>query len=423
MAEENGSDGLWQITEEQVSQPVELVGGDRLEPKNLVSDKVAEVNPGGDDICFQDKRVSEEMTIDQIEELMGFEESEDLSDQKDVNLGSGPEQMIIDELEHIVRGNEDNVSENNSKPLRTPLFQNQSCANEVGSSNDKGERAEFQQIDMTGPGDVSQTLSCLDDIVTGGSASPRANYADERLLLNIDPTEQQEVKELNSVSASGSNGSTNFAFGDIDKEKSHAQAMCDNFNLSPDNNTVSDIMDSCNGKDDQRSPLTNEFKVEHEMQLKDRELEISVCDGNKVDSTNHMAEDIDMEEGEISGGYIMDDISMDTLLQDPEIRDKKVTEEPINEFSSETSFILVDRFDTTNILVELRGSDRNKTVYTPENFLHEGVLRDGACTNDSIRETLRIEKKDGDGNNNLVLPVNIMEEDATGHNKVSTEEV
>lgn len=422
ICEENGgNEFLGRRTENQVARHVELVGIDSTEAKNL--------------------NVNEQMTINQIEQLMRLEENEDLLNQKDVigfrNPGSGPQQMLIDELEHIVKGNKDIVHENNLNPQQIPLVGKQSDISEVELLENKEEHVEIQQIGVKNSVSVSQKLSCLDDVGIGGSAgSPGENEEEKRSLLST------EVMELNSVSVTDSSNSSIPVnkFGENEKGKNHAQKGSEDSNLSLEKYTVSDALDSRDDNDDQISVKPDALEVDNEISVKDKELEKPVGSGVTVGSADRMTEDVEMEDGEISGDYSIDGISMDTLLQDAEIlENKRVSEEPLNrcindkrEFSYDepnerdpgSTFFTLYTVDKNNTgAVGLGGYDRNKSAYTPDIVVPKETLgAEKLDANDSMLEARKIEKK-GAGGNNIVLHEQILENDTTRHNSISTEKV
>ncbi|XP_024017174.1 uncharacterized protein LOC21409920 isoform X1 [Morus notabilis] len=429
---ENGGDEFGQTTEKQASQQVELVRNDSMEAKSLVFEKECEVTLSGDNNGSQDRRLNEQMTINQIEQLMRLDENDGLSNQKAEigfqNPGIGPEQMLIDELEHIVKGKRAIVLENNLKPPQIPLVENRSDINEDELLYHKEEHVDLRQSGIKRSVSACQTLSSSDDdIRIGGSASPREKGENIHSLLN------NEVMLLNNSSIAFNES------GEVEKAKNHAQKGCEDSNLLLDKNTVADTLDASNNNDGQGSPKADALKVDHEMPVKDKELENPVCGGDTVGSAGHMTEDVDMEEGEISGYYSMDDISMDTLLQDAEVLEgKRESEEPLNrclkdkreflgdepnEADSGSTFFAFDKVDKNNNgAVGLREIDFSKTICATDIVVHKETLGAGKLdVNDSVPPAQKIEKKGTEGINNVVLCGRILEDDATRHYKVSTQ--
>ena len=442
---EKGSNELGQRSETQAFQHVELVGSDSKETNlAIASKKVMEDNLNVSDNGFQDRKLSEQMTIGKIDQLMRLDENENLSNQKGASglqePGFGYELMLIDELEDIVKGNEDNDHENNSKPLTVPLVHNRSgIDDEVVLSNSQKEQLDIKQIDIKMSGNGSQKVLSSDNVVIGGTALSRENNENIQSLLNtevLDPgaIRKQKDSELNSVSAFDSNKSSVpiIEFGKTEMRESCGQRISEDLALSLVRRTVANTLEDSNKGNNQSSRETNSLKVERELSPKDMELEKPVFYGNIGDSVNHMMGSIDMEEGEISGGYSVDGISMDMLLQDAVVLDgKKVNEEPITDKEVFSCSVASERdFGSASFLLENSGgvglyeSNRNKAVGTPDIIVSGNALSANKVdASDAILEDIKIESKGSDGNNKLVLHGQSLQEDATRHHKISTSKV
>ncbi|PON46806.1 Zinc finger, CCCH-type [Parasponia andersonii] len=412
---ENGSNELGQITEKRVAQHIELICNDSTEPK--VSEKVMEVNLNVGDDAFRDRELGEQMAIDQIDQLMILDENEDLSNQKDVSgfqePGFGSALMLINELENIVKGNENIFHENNSKPSMVPFVQDRSIIDQVPFSNHQKEQADFKQIDINFSGNVSEKV--LPSLLN-------TEVLDAGIVR-----EQQKDSEPDSVSAVDSNNSIPIIeFGKTERREGHSQKSSEDLSFSPGRSRVANTSDASDKSNDQISLETNALKVS----FKDTQLEKPVCYGNVGDSANHKIEDVDVEEGEISGGYCTDDISMDMPLQDTGILEgKKVNEDPIadkqelsrniaSEIDFGSTFFLLDNNDG----VGLRESDKNKTVGTLDIVVNKKALRASKVdASDDVLEAQKFEANGGHGNDKVVLHGQSLEEDGTRHHNISTE--
>ncbi|PON84420.1 Zinc finger, CCCH-type [Trema orientale] len=412
---ESGSNELGQITEKRVAQHVELVCNDSTEPK--VSEKVMEVNLNVGDDAFRDRELGEQMAIDQIDQLMIVDENEDLSNQKEVSgfqdPGFGSELMLINELENIVKGNENIFHENNSKPLTVPFVQDRSIIDQVPFSNHQKEQVDFKQIDIDFSGNVSEEVlpSLLNTEV-----------------LDAGIVREQKDSELDSVSAVDPNNSIPISeFGKTERREGHSQKSSEDLSFSLGRSTVANALDAGDKSNDLISLETNALKVS----FKDMELEKPVRYDNVGDSANHMIGDIDVEEGEISGGYCTDDISMDMPLQDTGILEgKKVNEEPIadkqelfcniaSEIDFGATFFLIDKSGGGG----LRESDKNKTVGTLDIVVNEKALRASKVdASDDVLEAQKFETNVSHGNDKVVLHGQSLEEDGTRHHNISREQ-
>ncbi|XP_030488308.2 uncharacterized protein LOC115705191 isoform X2 [Cannabis sativa] len=429
----NEKDGneLGQRTESQASQFVELVGSDNTQPQGLKSDKNTEVNLNVDDKCSLDSRHSQQLSIDEIDKLMRIDENEDLPNQKDASDFQepefGPELVLIDELECIVKGSEDTVLDNNSKPPVVSLVQNQSGIDEVVVFNNQKEHVDSKQIDSEMSVNVSQKALSLNNVVIGESVVRRENSEDIPSLLNTTVLDagtvrQQNDRELNYAAAMDLNNSSVSIIeaGKTERTEFHGENFSEasSFNKT----TLANTSGVNNGNDDKTTGEPDALKEVQEMSLKDIKLDESVSCG--------IMGDVDMEEGEISGGFSVDDISMDMLLQDAVLLEgDKVNEESIpdteelsckvaTERDSESTFSLLDN----NNGMGFKESDKTKAVSKPDVSVNEILQRASKVdANDALLETTIIEKNNIVGSNKLVLH-GIIEEDATDHDKPATED-
>ncbi|KAF3439620.1 hypothetical protein FNV43_RR17898 [Rhamnella rubrinervis] len=471
--DDGGSNESDKRTEKEASEHVALVGSDNMELGIPASQEATELGMSFDDTVSRDGLFGDtQMAIDQIERIMNAEENEDVSNQNNVivneptfgiafqDQGFVPEQMLTDELERIVKGNQDFVHENTLKPSTTRLDQDKSGIDIGELLNNQEEHVDFQQNFIMKSGNASEKLcnsfdSSFDNIMTGESSNPRDTFEEKHspfktIVLDTVPIMQQKERETEKTgSAGGSKKSPilNTDVGDIEEEEHHNYKVSEAFDISSDKNTVSD-------HDQQNYSLkVNSMEVEHEILSKDEELKKSDCRSDAMDSANYMAGG-DIEEGEISGDYTLDDDSMDMILQNGlGLDDKKVHEEnilrclvdkkelPCNEVNEQdfesTSSPASTSNNTNTGGVELRESDGNKMVCRPEiivngktviadkldgyNFMLEAARSDNKGSGDGGGVLLPASYPNNNNNNNLSLDRKILEEEARNHKITSTE--
>ncbi|KAL5572454.1 hypothetical protein UlMin_022051 [Ulmus minor] len=393
----NGSNRSKQKTEKQVLQHPELVGSDSTKPKSSAAQTVSDVSLSVDDNASQDIEFSEQMSMDQIEQFMGFYENEDLSNGKDV-VGfqdqETTEQKLMAELEIIVKGNEECPHETDLN-LFTAFDQNQRGRHEVDNQQ---EHVGCQKLVTWNSGNVDQKLSSLDNVVMGENSSSRDSEGKNTALntetLDFENERQPREMNLNSVSASDENTShvpINES-GEFEEAENLSHKVSEDFDMSLDKNSVADTLNPSKCNDEQFFMKTNAPEIDHEIPLKKKELDKSACMGDMADLSNHVVEGVDIEEGEISGDDGVDDNSMDMLPQDA----------------------VVTKDNDINGRVELQSCKNNKMVCTPETVGHEKTENFvKGDENDTKLGAGSTEKKNGLEKNTLVLHGQILEEDAT----------
>ncbi|KAL5736500.1 hypothetical protein ACOSP7_030970 [Xanthoceras sorbifolium] len=123
-----------------------------------------------------------------------------------------------------------------------------------------------------------------------------------------------------------------------------------------------------------RSPSRiNELELQHEMLQKEMELEKVVCTNGIVGSYNYISENVEVEEGEISWDFDVNDALLDIFLDDSVVsEEKKVDGKQVNgSFYESTSFIMntVDHANSDRA-VELEESVSNERQFKSKSVVH-----------------------------------------------------
>lgn len=290
----------------------ELVGPNAA----VVDNSLAEKDKAGDeDRWFGDAQI----VLDEIQDILQVEENGNLLKQElavcdgdyetgNFDEGLGQQRMLMDELEHILKGDVIFVHE------------------EDALVNDRQEHVDIQQI------------------------------------VNVESRSEAELQ----VDKGDSN---------LDVPKS--------FDSSVDRNMDSHASKPAEDSEERNSKLrTNSLEFENEMQQKEMEEEKLVHTNGIIGAHDHRAEDVEVEEGEISGHFEVDEVSIDMIIdnavvsnekkEDEEQVSKDVTDKtdfPCNEkcggtekFSDSTSVCLnaVDH-NASGGTVELQETVRNET--------------------------------------------------------------
>ncbi|KAK9208839.1 hypothetical protein WN944_001200 [Citrus x changshan-huyou] len=306
-----------QISAAQDSRPG-MCGSDELVGPNaaVVDNSLAEKDKAGDeDRWFGDAQI----VLDEIQDILQVEENGNLLKQElavcdgdyetgNFDEGLGQQRMLMDELEHIMKGDVILVHE------------------EDALVNDRQEHVDIQQI------------------------------------VNVESRSEAELQ----VDKGDSN---------LDVPKS--------FDSSVDRNMDSHASKPAEDSEERNSKLrTNSLEFENEMQQKEMEEEKLVHTNGIIGAHDHRAEDVEVEEGEISGHFEVDEVSIDMIIdnavvsnekkEDEEQVSKDVTDKtdfPCNEkcggtekFSDSTSVCLnaVD-YNANGGTVELQETVRNET--------------------------------------------------------------
>ncbi|XP_059431918.1 zinc finger CCCH domain-containing protein 7 isoform X2 [Corylus avellana] len=406
---DHGSDEVARATGKEECESVELIGPDRMECQNLATRKEAVSDESCEAIGAEDGGVfgdAQHVVID-IERILAIEESEDVLEPMDVMFdesdeGTGfqdkrccMEKMLMDELEHIMKGDEV-LDENVIGEVLDPRGSGKDNSLSLKTTSLCGEH-KMQQADME-----------VEKSVSSGWVMDFPIPIAENAETEEGECSNQKISEAPSVS--------------LDKEM-----------------TGEPPKPRENMEEESLLPKTNSTK---------RELEKSVGNSDSLESPNHMAEGGDIEEGEISGDYGTYDMSLDMPVEDamvskeknvdemqvsPDIFDKKEflndDQNGANKKSFEFTSLKVDTHDNANTSREVGPeiSNGNKMASRPEAVVHEKYMR----AKKAYREDLLL--KDGGTKeaagwppacpNNLDLHGQISEKNTTGSHGITSTEV
>ncbi|CAK7352590.1 unnamed protein product [Dovyalis caffra] len=250
---DNDGDGRWDVLENQAcSRHLEFCH-ESLPDKN------------GPERGFRDTQV----VIDEIENIMRIEEDEDLVVDHTA-CGTGlqdrdliqAQHLLIDELKHVMKGNEELVCHNNSGPVTN---RSQNAGDIVAVSNNQDEHFKLDSI-------------VIEECIGEG-------------LLQLDE-----------------------------------EAQCQN------NNTSSEVSKPVENFEESSLSRTNGLEVNNEMQKKEVQLDKSVCADATMGYPTHTIEYGEIEEGEVSGEFEVDDGSVDVFPEDVVLpQEKKVDEKQASE--------------------------------------------------------------------------------------------
>ncbi|KAJ4708668.1 Zinc finger CCCH domain-containing protein [Melia azedarach] len=320
----------------EISEHGELVGPASTAPKDSKAEKGAALDESLGAVCIEDRGLGDaRMAMDVIEDIMQVEENEDLSKQSlmvgisDEGTGSHDEgfdrqQRLMDELEHIMKGDEVLVQENGISFSNISVGYNQCGV--VASMNYREEHADVEQV------------------VTEESRS-EAQLQVDRGDCNLD--------------------------------------ISNSFDSSVNRNIDSQVSKLFEDDEDRNSSLrTNALEVENEMQQKEMEEEKLAHTDGRTGASNYGAEDVEVEEGEISDSFDVDEISVDMISDHAVVsHKKKVSEDVIDKrdfssneqnrgteiFSESSSFHLnvVDHVNSGRA-VELKETVRDERQFKPK---------------------------------------------------------
>lgn len=303
---------------------------------------------------------TEEAVVDKSFEAVGFE-----------NKGFGDTLMVIDEIDHML-----GMEENDNflkKDSMTNDIADGTGSQDLGFDRQQMLMDEFEHI-VEGKGELVQENSG-----SVSAASLHENQSDEAVLMN--------------------NPKQCVDFEQIVHEKIEKEAQ---FNLKisvPVDSFVNRSMDcqlpkpSDNSNDKYSLLRTNALEVEPEMQPKEMVLKKLVNTDGAMDSYNHVAKDVEFEEGEVSGGFEVDEVSTDMLsdsaiLLEEKEDGKQVSEDVIDkrEFSCDARNRVNEQFSDpaaftvnhTNIgrAMDIKESVRNDKQCESRNFVHETLKMD-----------------------------------------------
>ncbi|KAL4278213.1 hypothetical protein GQ457_03G046760 [Hibiscus cannabinus] len=286
---------------DDVRESGELIAADSKEPANMAAQEGNLVNGGSDGAVFGDKKFNDtQMVIDEIEQIMGMEEGQDLLSQNDMMVDSsmegngggeiGREQMLMADLENIMKGNED-----------------------------------------------------FDKISNCWSATLGRNQGDNCTNILLNNGEEYNDCPPVVIEESGAVGrpQVDMKVGD--------QKIVDAFEFSSDKSPTVEVSNSNEKVNEQSYPLeTNLIHGKNEIQQKEMESEKFVSSNEGLCSPGQMVEDGELEEGEIFGDIQLVNESVDILLDDAVVSEKEVEEKQISGATFEDKHLHFNEQSTAN---------------------------------------------------------------------------
>lgn len=413
---------MGEATEKEACGNVELVNPGGMNSDDSEAQQVMVVDESRDTNGLQEK-------IEQIKEIFRVEENEDFPELMEgmdfentfgidfQDLEFGPEEMLMDELEQIVKGNYENTPKPSTTSLAPP---NEGVNGKVELLNNLEDHDDTQNSVTVRPENVVQKVSdtfdsSINNVVIGEIQNERESneHSSSKInTLDVEPIIQRKAMETSVFSGGAEDSFTPITEVEEFEVPEHiSQKVPEVHGRSLDKDMVTDASKPSENKDKSLSQKANVLEVEHEMQLKDNELEM-VRPRNEVNSPNYM-NDGDMEEGEISDDDGMDERSTDMPLHDTvRSEENKVNEVQIfkdvidqkehtgkeaigNEFDS--NFFLMSNADKVQ---NPRGVELRERTTKPIGILGvvQGKTREAikADDYDPLLESRRIEEKDSE---------------------------
>ncbi|KAE8682581.1 Ribosomal protein S16 family protein [Hibiscus syriacus] len=335
---------------DDVREPGELIVSHSKEPANMAAQEGNVVNGGSEEAVFQDKEFKDtQMVIDEIEQIMGMEEGQDLLSQNGMMVDSsmegngvrdgeiGRELMLMADLENIMKSNEDCDKISNCLTAALGRNQGDSCTGILLNSQEKSNDC---------PPFVMEE--------TGAVAKP-----------------QVDMKDGN-------------------------QKIIDAFGFSLDKGSTAEVLNSNEKVNDQSCLLeTNLMHEKIEIQQKEMDLENFVCSNEGVCSPGQMVEDGELEEGEIFGDIQLLNESFDMLLDDAVVSEKIVEEKQVSKGIFEDKHLHCNEENTsTDRTYEFTSFNRN--ISPVANKVTPREL-EGSETNRLVNELGMMQTKEGSG--------------------------
>ncbi|XP_021275761.1 zinc finger CCCH domain-containing protein 65 [Herrania umbratica] len=270
-----------------IREPGESIVQDSSKPANLPAQEGTVVDAGFKGAVFKDSGFSDtQMVLDEIEQIMEIEESQNFVNGNDLMVCSstegtgfqdgeiGREQSLMNELENIMKGNEDYDNSNNC--LAASLGQN------------------------LGDNCVSVSM----------------NNQEERIELPLVVAEESGTAVQPQVYMEGDN-----------------QKIIEAFDFSLDKSLIVEVSKSSEKVEDQSSVLkSNAMHEKIGIQQKEMELEKFVSSNDRMPSPGQMVENGELEEGEIFGDIQLVNESVDILLEDAVVSEKNGEEKQVDAF-------------------------------------------------------------------------------------------
>ncbi|XP_061995363.1 zinc finger CCCH domain-containing protein 65-like isoform X1 [Rosa rugosa] len=399
--QDNGSNELGEATAKEGGGNVELVEPD----SRKCDDSAAQQEPVADERC-DGKGLRER--IEQIEDFFSEEGNEELLGQMDfedtfgINFGDlefGPEEMLMDELEQIVKGNDDNAPKS--------LVENEGANDKVELLSNQEQRDDSQHNATVGPENADQAV--IGEIQNEGECSECTQSLLKTSALDLEPIIQQKAMETSVSSGSAEESLIPITeVAQFEVPEHFIQKVPEAFFVFPlDTDMVGDASKPSQSKS--WSQKADDLEGEHEIQPNETKMEM-VCTGNAVNCPNHM-NDGDMEEGEISDDDDgMDDRSTNMLLHDTaRCEENKVNEFQIVNVSSQKEHsgkeAIGREFDPNSFLMSIADNVQNprgvelresKTKLIGRPGVVQGKTMEAIKENgyDPLLESRRIKEKD-----------------------------
>ncbi|KAJ0089810.1 hypothetical protein Patl1_13488 [Pistacia atlantica] len=321
----------------EIREQGELVGPDCAVPEN----EDAVVKESFEAVGFENKGFGDMLIVnDEIDHILGIEENDDFlkrdpmtSDIADgtgsQDMGFDRQQMLMDELEHIVKGNGELVQENTSSVSAASMDENQS--GEAVLMNDPKENVDFEQI-------VNEKFG------------KEAQLQVEKIQCNLKISEPVDFSVDRSMHCQ------------LPKPSDDSEGGCSLLR-------------------------TNAVEVEPEMRPKETVPEKLVHADGAMDSHNYVAKDVDVEEKEVSGGFEVDEASIDMLFKSAVLSEEKKDGLQVSEYVIDKREISCDEQNRANEIfsdpaaftvnhanigraMELKESFRNDKQCESKNFVH-----------------------------------------------------
>lgn len=424
LGEDYGSGEVGQVSGKEVCESFESVGPDSMAPPNLTTEKETVLDESYGATGVQNRGFSDAQhgVIDEIERIMAVEEYEDSSKQMDVMFDESAkgiglqnerlckEKVLMEELEHIVKGSKETVHENSVSSLMASLDQNQSIRANAVAMNTQEEYVACQEIDMDRPWNAQKNSEpvnmSLDENEIGEFLDPSENSKNKSLSLKTNSlhTEEHKMqrKDVDLEKSVSSSRAMNVPHpvtdnAGIKKGEFSSQKISQTSGLSLDKDMICGPAKLSENAEKESSLLkTDVFLVNDETHPSETELKKSIYKSDSLNSPQSMIEEGDIEEGEISGDCGIDDKSPDVLSEDATVSQvnnvdglqvsldlTNRTEFCYDELNgaSRKSFRLTsvkaERLDNAKISREggPEESNRNEILFGPEMDIHEKPLK------------------------------------------------